>query len=501
MEKVIYALWRRPDHDLAPIGEWLTSDVVTHLGGRDDVLGARVLVEAPEYAIPARSNPHGELCGLVSVWLPTYQDRDSIDDLMRDGPAHEWHAWLVCESVPTAYGAELTWPMGGRSPGLTQLTLFDKPSGLDEARFYRLWHVIHRRTTADVHPLWYYVRNEVVRSLTQGAPPVRESSIRESVTRRTSSTRIGCTRRMVTPPASKPTPPSSAMRHRRSSISTRFRTNGCTSTWCGSCRHDGRHIPVEAVWRRHGDVIAGATARPVDGRVQERWPRRCWWSRTRSRSVISCGPTSKREGYSVLSTGSGAEAIEMTRAAAPNLVVLDLRLPDVSGETVAGEIRRFSNVPVLMLTAKSAEQDRIRGLEVGADDYVTKPFSPREVVLRAQAILRRTAVEGPAGAVAFGGAELVIDEDRRTATVRGALVELTPTEWGVLVAVARVPGRVYSRYELINRVRGDEFEGYERTIDSHVKNLRRKIELDPRRPKIVETVLGAGYRLGLACDT
>jgi DNA-binding response OmpR family regulator len=209
----------------------------------------------------------------------------------------------------------------------------------------------------------------------------------------------------------------------------------------------------------------------------------------------------EREGYSVLSTSSGAEAIEMTRNAAPDLVVLDLRLPDVSGETVAGEIRLFSNVPVLMLTAKSAEHDRIRGLELGADDYVTKPFSPREVVLRAQAILRRTAVEGPGGPVAFGVGELVIDEGRRTATVRGEPVELTPTEWGVLVAVARVPGRVYSRYELINRVRGYEFEGYERTIDSHVKNLRRKIELDPRRPKIVETVLGAGYRLGLARDT
>jgi hypothetical protein len=173
MEKVIYALWRRPDHDLGPIDKWLTGDVMSHLSRRDDVLGARVLVEAPEYAIPAKSNPHGELCGLVSAWLPTYQDRGTIDDMMRDGPAHEWHAWLVCESVPTGYGADLTWPMGQRSPGLTQLTLFDKPSGLDEARFYRLWHVSHRKTTADVHPLWCYVRNEVVRPLTLGGPPLR----------------------------------------------------------------------------------------------------------------------------------------------------------------------------------------------------------------------------------------------------------------------------------------------------------------------------------------
>jgi DNA-binding response OmpR family regulator len=209
----------------------------------------------------------------------------------------------------------------------------------------------------------------------------------------------------------------------------------------------------------------------------------------------------EREGFEVLSTGSGAEAIALARSATPDLIVLDLRLPDVAGESVTMEIRRFSSVPVLMLTAKSGEDDRIRGLELGADDYVTKPFSPREVVLRAQAILRRSpgaaAGEGPAS---FGGGELVIDEERHLVVVRGAQVELTPTEWGLLTSLARVPGRVYSRYELINRVRGYEFEGYERTVDSHVKNLRRKIELDPAQPTIVETVLGAGYRMGLARD-
>jgi len=209
----------------------------------------------------------------------------------------------------------------------------------------------------------------------------------------------------------------------------------------------------------------------------------------------------ERAGFTVLSTGSGAEAITLAGSASPDLVVLDLGLPDIPGETVARELRASGGVPVLMLTAKSGEEDRIRGLELGADDYVTKPFSPRELVLRVQAILRRGAGLATAQAVAsYGGAELVIDEPRRTAVVRGAPVDLTPTEWGLLLALATVPGRVYSRFELINRVRGYEFEGYERTVDSHVKNLRRKIEDDPGNPRIVQTVLGGGYRLGLARD-
>ena len=208
----------------------------------------------------------------------------------------------------------------------------------------------------------------------------------------------------------------------------------------------------------------------------------------------------ERAGFTVLSTGSGAEAITMAATASPDLVVLDLGLPDVPGETVARELRATSSAPILMLTAKSAEEDRIRGLELGADDYVTKPFSPRELVLRVQAILRRGGPAAAQGVTSYGGGELVIDEPQRLATVHGSAVVLTPTEWGVLVALASVPGRVYSRFELINRVRGYEFEGYERTVDSHVKNLRRKVEDDPGRPRIVQTVMGGGYRLGLARD-
>jgi DNA-binding response OmpR family regulator len=209
----------------------------------------------------------------------------------------------------------------------------------------------------------------------------------------------------------------------------------------------------------------------------------------------------ERAGFAVLSTGSGAEAISLANSAHPDLVILDLGLPDVPGESVAREIRVTGSTPILMLTARSSEEDRIGGLELGADDYVTKPFSPRELVLRVQAILRRGGrPSGDDGLAAYGGGVLVIDEPRRTAEVRGTPVDLTPTEWGILVALAAVPGRVYSRLELINRVRGYEFEGYERTIDSHVKNLRRKIEEDQRDPRIILTVLGGGYRLGLTRD-
>jgi len=206
-------------------------------------------------------------------------------------------------------------------------------------------------------------------------------------------------------------------------------------------------------------------------------------------------------GFTVLSTGSGAEALSLASSASPDLVVLDLGLPDVPGETVAREVRAAGRTPILMLTARSSENDRISGLELGADDYVTKPFSPRELVLRVQAILRRGApVAADLGVSRFGVDTLVIDEPRRLLLVRGVATDLTPTEWGILVALAAVPGRVYSRLKLINRVRGYEFEGYERTIDSHVKNLRRKIEEDPANPAIVQTVLGSGYRLGLTRD-
>jgi DNA-binding response OmpR family regulator len=207
----------------------------------------------------------------------------------------------------------------------------------------------------------------------------------------------------------------------------------------------------------------------------------------------------EREGFAVVTTGSGAEAITLAGSTRPDLIVLDLRLPDVSGETVAAEVRRTTRTPILMLTAKAGEEDRIHGLELGADDYVTKPFSPREVVLRARAILRRSGADRAGGPGSFGDGRLTIDEPRHEVTVDGTRIELTATEFGLLSALAAVPGRVYSRAELLNRVRGYEIAS-ERTVDSHIRNLRRKIEPDPAHPAVVETVLGVGYRLGLRHD-
>ena len=209
----------------------------------------------------------------------------------------------------------------------------------------------------------------------------------------------------------------------------------------------------------------------------------------------------EHDGLNVITTGSGAEAIKLARDAAPGLIVLDLRLPDVPGEEVAREIRATSAVPIMMLTAKTGAEDRIHGLELGADDYVIKPFSPREVLLRARAILRRAAgAPEPDAPLSYGGGRLVIDEARRQVTAAGQVVTLTATEWKLLTTLASVPGRVYSRYELVNRARGYEYEGYERTIDSHIRNLRHKIESDPHAPGLIETVTGAGYRLAITRD-
>jgi DNA-binding response OmpR family regulator len=209
----------------------------------------------------------------------------------------------------------------------------------------------------------------------------------------------------------------------------------------------------------------------------------------------------ERDGHSVLSAGSGADGLRLVRTAAPDLIVLDLGLPDISGEAVAQEVRRTSAVPIVILTARADEADRIQGFELGADDYVVKPFSPRELVLRVRAVLRRRADgSGDDGVRGYGQGRLLIDEASRTVSVDGTTRELTPTEWNLLLALSAQPGRVYSRAELINRARGHEFEGYERSVDSHIKNLRRKIEVDPAHPDIVLTVIGGGYRFGLSRD-
>ncbi|HET6533621.1 MAG TPA: response regulator transcription factor [Actinoplanes sp.] len=208
----------------------------------------------------------------------------------------------------------------------------------------------------------------------------------------------------------------------------------------------------------------------------------------------------QRAGHAVQTTGSGAEAIGLVAGGGVKLVVLDLGLPDVDGREVLAAARQDGReVPVVVLTARSGIDDRIDGLRRGADDYVTKPFSPTELVLRVEAVLHRTGGPGTAGgAVTFGGGRLRLDEARHEAQLDGGRLNLTPTEWGLLTALAATPGRVSSRYELINQVRGYEFPGYERTVDSHVKNLRHKLGSDAGQ--IVETVLGVGYRLGWSRD-
>jgi two-component system alkaline phosphatase synthesis response regulator PhoP len=208
----------------------------------------------------------------------------------------------------------------------------------------------------------------------------------------------------------------------------------------------------------------------------------------------------ERAGHGVLTTGSGAEALNLLAGGGVDLVLLDLGLPDVDGiEVLAAARERVPAVPTVVLSARGTVNERITGLRAGADDYVTKPFSPAEVVLRVAAVLARAgAGAGPAVAPTYGGGRLRIDEQGHRAWLDDDLLVLTPTEWGVLVTLLGTPGRVFSRAELVNRVRGYEFAGYERSIDSHVKNLRHK--LGPDATAIVETVLGAGYRFGWAHD-
>jgi DNA-binding response OmpR family regulator len=205
----------------------------------------------------------------------------------------------------------------------------------------------------------------------------------------------------------------------------------------------------------------------------------------------------QKDGFTVFVAGSGSEGLALAERMRPALIVLDLMLPDISGETVCSEIRSRSDVPILMLTAKAGEDERVAGLLSGADDYLVKPFSPRELVARVRAVLRRSqGVEVPLVSVlSIDGGQLEIDTQQYTVRRNGEVVDLTPNEYRLLTALATYPGRVYSRLELVDRVQGDDFAGDERTIDVHVKNLRKKIEPDPSRPRYVQTVIGVGYRL------
>ncbi|EGX61024.1 MULTISPECIES: response regulator transcription factor [Streptomyces] len=209
----------------------------------------------------------------------------------------------------------------------------------------------------------------------------------------------------------------------------------------------------------------------------------------------------ERDGYSVLEAGDGRGALDLAAASHPDLVVLDLGLPGLPGEEVARLLRKTSDVPIVMLTAKASENDRVMGLRLGADDYVVKPFSPRELVARIEAVLRRARGSSTETVApdSYGKGRLRIDTERREVRSDGRPVELTRMEFDLLAALASRPGRAWTRMELVGRVQGHTFEAYERTIDVHVKNLRRKLGDAPPSTVIV-TVTGVGYKLGVDRD-
>ena len=205
----------------------------------------------------------------------------------------------------------------------------------------------------------------------------------------------------------------------------------------------------------------------------------------------------EKAGYDVVSAHTGSEALQVAGGSKPSLIILDLMLPDVPGEEVCSIVRSKSSVPILMLTAKHKDEDRLRGLSIGADDYVTKPFNPNEVVARVGAILRRTHESHPlADRIVYQDGNLIVDAVQQTAFKHGINAELTATEYKLLTIFGRNPKRVYNREELIERIFGLDFRGDTRTIDAHIKNLRAKIENDPRHPVYIQTVYGLGYRFG-----
>ena len=200
-------------------------------------------------------------------------------------------------------------------------------------------------------------------------------------------------------------------------------------------------------------------------------------------------------GFEVTMTGDGDAALASARGTHPDLVILDLGLPGRDGLDVARELRQTSTVPIVMLTARGDESDRIVGLELGADDYVVKPFSPKELVARVRAVLRRTDTARTVGPEVLHAGDLEVDLPRMRVTVAGRAVELTPTEFQLLATLAREPGRVFTRGQLLDVVHGVAIESYERAIDAHVKNLRRKIEPAPGAPRYLLTVHGVGYKV------
>lgn len=205
----------------------------------------------------------------------------------------------------------------------------------------------------------------------------------------------------------------------------------------------------------------------------------------------------EHSGYEAYTAYNGREAIELFEKTDPALIVLDLMLPDISGEEICKIIRKRSRIPIIMLTAKVGEEDILKGLNMGADDYVIKPFSPRQLVARIAAVLRRTS-EDPVSlsdTIEFNEGDIIIDNLKHEVRKKGSVINLTPNEYKILLTMVKYPNKTFTREELISMALGDDFEGFDRTIDTHIKNLRQKIEDDPKDPKYLITVHGVGYRL------
>ncbi|HZY44765.1 MAG TPA: response regulator transcription factor [Anaerolineae bacterium] len=201
----------------------------------------------------------------------------------------------------------------------------------------------------------------------------------------------------------------------------------------------------------------------------------------------------EQNGFRVLTSADGQQALMIFRHEQPDLVLLDLNLPSLAGLDVCRSIRRESNVPIIMLTARVEETDRLIGLEIGADDYIVKPFSPREVVARVRAVLRRS-IAAPEQPARLSIGDLKIDVDKHEVYLHTQSIDLTPSEFNILHAMAAQPGRAFSRMDLLDAAQGEAYEGYERTIDVHIKNLRQKLGEDPRNPSFILTVYGIGYK-------
>ena len=200
-----------------------------------------------------------------------------------------------------------------------------------------------------------------------------------------------------------------------------------------------------------------------------------------------------QEGYRVVTAYNGREALTVARREKPDLIVLDLMMPEMDGYEFMRQHRAEQNTPIILLTARVDDEEKIIGLELGADDYVTKPFRPRELTARVRAVLRRAGSVEPAAQV-LQAADICLDREARTLKVRDRFVDLTPSEFDLLAALMSTPGRVFSRLDLLDIIQGVRYEGYERTIDTHIKNLRAKIEDDAREPRYIETIYGVGYR-------